>query len=64
MIPLRPTINLYYDKIIDEMPVPNGVSDYAFSNDTYRIPMNKSKASPINFITILFITRAIDFHTV
>lgn len=56
MIPLRPTINLYYDKIIDEMPVPNGVTDYKFSNDTYRIPMNKSKVSPINFITILFNT--------
>ena len=56
MIPLRPTINLYYDKIIDEMPVPNGVTDYKFSGDTYRIPMNRSRVSPINFITILFNT--------
>ena len=54
MIPLRPTINLYYDKIIDEMPVPNGVSSYGFSNDRLRIPLNTDKHSPINITTILF----------
>lgn len=56
MIPLRPTINLYYDKIIDEMPVPNGVSSYDFSNDRLRIPLNTDKHSPINITTILFNT--------
>lgn len=56
MIHLRPTINLYYDKIIDNMPVPNGVSSYRFSNDIHRTPISKSKTAPINAITVLFNT--------
>jgi len=54
MIPLRPTINLYYDKIIDEMPVPNGISSYDFSNDMRRIPLNADKNSPFDVTTVLF----------
>lgn len=54
MIPLRPTINLYYDKIIDEMPVPNGAPSYQFSNDKFRMPLTSDKHSPINITTSLF----------
>lgn len=40
-------INLYYDKIIDEQPVPNGTKDIIFSNDFYRVPLNNDNHGPI-----------------
>jgi len=54
MIPLRPTINLYYDKIIDNTPVPNGVTEYNFTKDLLRIPVSAKKHWPINDTTLLF----------
>lgn len=54
MIPLRPTINLYYDKIVDETPIPNGVSNYGFTRDTHCIPYNKDSEHPVNPTTLLF----------
>lgn len=54
MIPLRPTINLYYDKIVDETPIPNGVSIYGFTKDRHCTPINKDKIHPINETTLLF----------
>jgi len=47
MILLRPTINLYYDRIIDETPIPNGVSSYTFSNDFKRIPYASKVNTPV-----------------
>ena len=38
MILLRPTINFYYDNIVDGIPVPNGVKDYKFGKRYSRIP--------------------------
>ena len=40
-------INLYYDRIIDEQPVPNGALDIEFSNDYYRIPLTKDIKAPV-----------------
>lgn len=55
MILLRPTINLYYDKIVDEnIPIPNGLNDYQFSRDRYRLPYSKNKELPINHVTMLY----------
>lgn len=56
MILLRPTINLYYDKIVDAVPVPNGVPSYEFTSDVYRIPVNKNKDHPVALKTYLFNT--------
>lgn len=54
MILLRPTINLYYDKIVDEVPIPNGVTSYEFTKDIHRIPVNKNKNHPVALMTYLF----------
>ena len=54
MIPLRPTINLYYDKIVDDTPIPNGVSSYEFSKDIYRIPFASNRHGPVNRVTALY----------
>ena len=54
MIHLHPTINLYYDKIVDETPIPNGVSSYDFTKDVYRIPYNKDRNHPINEVTAFY----------
>lgn len=51
---LQPTINLYYDRIVDEMPVPNGVVSYEFSRDKYRIPICRNKKSQVYITTILY----------
>jgi hypothetical protein len=32
MILVRPTINLYYDKIVNGVPIPNGVTKYKINN--------------------------------
>lgn len=42
MILVRPTINLYYDKIVDGVPVPNGVSKYRINKQYYNIPVMHS----------------------
>lgn len=54
MIPLRPTINLYYDKIIDGTPIPNGVENYDYTRDKFRIPFAINKDSPVNEVTSLY----------
>ena len=54
MIPLQPTINLYYDKIIDETPIPNGVSSYGFTKDIHCVPYNKNRNHPINEVTAFY----------
>lgn len=54
MIPLRPTINLFYDKIVDDTPIPNGVSSYEFSKDIHRIPFCTDKSHPFNSVTMLY----------
>lgn len=54
MIPLRPTINLYYDIIVDDTPVPNGVKSYDFTNDIYRIPYCTDTSHPFNPVTSLY----------
>ena len=54
MIPLRPTINLYYDKIIDNTPIPNGVLSYDYSKDFKRIPYSTESKPPVNRYTALF----------
>lgn len=54
MILLRPTINLYYDRIIDETPVPNGVESYEFSNDFRRIPYSSNRNTPVVRHTAFF----------
>lgn len=54
MIPLQPTINLYYDRIIDNTPVPNGVSSYDFLRDCRNVPCNKEKIHPINEVTAFY----------
>lgn len=56
MILSRPTINLYYDKIVDGQPVPNGITSYDFSLDYKRIPFGTDKYSPINNYTLLYNT--------
>jgi len=54
MIPLQPTINLYYDKIVDETPIPNGVSSYSFTKDIHCVPYNKNRNHPINEVTAFY----------
>ena len=54
MIPLQPTINLYYDNIINDIPVPNGVSSYDFLKDRRNVPCNKEKVHPINEVTAFY----------
>lgn len=41
MILLRPTINLYYDNIVNGIPVPNGITRYKI-NKQYNIPVMSS----------------------
>jgi len=48
MILLRPTINLYYDTVIDGVPVPNGVSEWKIVNDKNRIPFMTSAGMKTN----------------
>lgn len=54
MILLRPTINLYYDKIIDDTPIPNGVSSYDFTKDRWRIPYNTVSVYPVAKMTYFY----------
>jgi len=54
MILLRPTINLYYDKIVDDTPIPNGVSLYDFTKDVFRIPYNTVQVHPIAKMTFFY----------
>lgn len=56
MILLRPTINLYYDKIVKEVPIPNGVFSYDFTKDRHKTPINLDKNSPVASMTYLFNT--------
>lgn len=42
MILVRPTINLYYDNIVDGVPVPNGVSTYKINKEYFNIPVMSS----------------------
>jgi hypothetical protein len=42
MIIVRPTINLYYDQILDGIPVPNGVSKYKINKQYFNIPVMSS----------------------
>ena len=41
MILLRPTVNLYYDNIVNGIPVPNGITRYKI-NKQYNIPVMSS----------------------
>ena len=41
MILVRPTINLYYDNIVNGTPVPNGITRYKI-NKQYNIPVMSS----------------------
>jgi len=54
MILLRPTINLYYDKIIDGTPIPNGAFSYDFTDDFKRTPFVKGTHLPILRYTALY----------
>lgn len=63
-------INLYYDKIIEGIPAPNGSTNIGLTNDARRIPFdqNNTIASPINPInTFYFVMKAnkivIDLYT-
>ena len=42
MILVRPTINLYYDKIINGVPIPNGVTKYKINKLYFNIPVKSS----------------------
>jgi hypothetical protein len=46
-------INLYYDKIIDNTPIPNGASNYTFTNDFRRLPIANSDG-PVMPITAFY----------
>ena len=39
---VRPTINLYYDKIINGVPIPNGVTKYKINKLHFNIPVKSS----------------------
>tara|TARA_B110000503_G_scaffold142949_1_gene241775 strand:- start:4469 stop:5803 length:1335 start_codon:yes stop_codon:yes gene_type:complete len=47
-------INLYYDKIIDNTPIPNGALKYTFSKDFKRLPIVSDANSPIMPITAFY----------
>jgi hypothetical protein len=42
---VRPTINLYYDKIVNENPVPNGASKYKINQQYFEMPVVSSQAT-------------------
>jgi hypothetical protein len=46
-------INLYYDKIIDNTPIPNGALNYTFTNDFRRLPIANSD-NPVMPITAFY----------